>query len=148
MKQKPQALAILSLLLSVQLHEEDSLPPSLSFKHFVVKCPADGRCFWSALWLATQASPTQLWAWAHRSRNTTGFAQGGDIVVEKNLVWDWLKQYLNDMSPSTKNRVQNSIPATVEDHVSWFLKYNFLWSLCSMLVDNLHLFSRYGLQKQ
>ena len=48
----------------------------------------------------------------------TGFAQGSDIIVEKNLVWDFLKGYVDQMSPDTKHRVEKSMPAEAEDHVS------------------------------
>ena len=115
----PEALAILATLVSIQFWEEELIPPSISFHPRVVQTAADGRCFWTSLWLATQATPTQLWSWTKRARSQTGFAQGDDLMLEKKLVWDWLKNYFNDMPPETKFRVEKAICAEHEDHVSW-----------------------------
>lgn len=117
-------MVLLAVLASVHFWDDDAIPPILAFPWVKIKVPADGRCLWSSLWVATVASPAQVLSWSRRPRNQTGFSSGGDIQVEKNLVWDWLKQFLDKMNASTRERVEKSIPAEDPDLVPWFCLLN------------------------
>lgn len=112
-----EALVIASVLASVELWPPELRPPTMQFAPQVLKVAADGRCFWSSLWLATKATKTQIWSWAHRVRNGCGFAGGNDLKVEKELVWEWLETLLETMPEGTQERVKNSIPAENDDLV-------------------------------
>ena len=112
-----KALVMLSVLASIEFWEPCQLPPRISFPYLELQIPADGRCFWSSIFLGTQASSAQLWSWAHRARNSTGFASGEDMLLEKNLVWEWLQQLLAHMDPGCRARVESFECACHDDIV-------------------------------
>lgn len=111
-----KALVILFVLASIEFWEPSQLPPKLNYPYIELHIPADGRCFWSSLFLGTEASSAQLWSWAHRARTTTGFASGEDMALEKNLVWEWLQGLLPHMDPACRARVE-SFECAVHDDI-------------------------------
>ena len=106
---------LLSVLACIELYPDDKLPPRLNFSYKLVEVPADGRCFWSCLWLGSQATKFQLYAWYHRKRNPQGIAEGKeDAGREKDLVCHWALR-LVDMPQSCHNRLMRGECAQQSD---------------------------------
>ena len=97
-------MVILSALACIEFYEAEALPPRITFQYTVVPVAADGRCFWSALWLGVESTRRQLFAWYQRTRCSMGLAGGKDGVWEKETVVDWALR-LVDMPPRTREGI-------------------------------------------
>ena len=99
-----QGMVLLSVLSSVELYEEASLPPRITFRYVFINVPADGRCFWSAMFLGFRATPRQIWGWSQRQRSKQGFANEPDSSYEKDMVLEWSMR-LVDMPQPCRERL-------------------------------------------
>lgn len=107
---------MIAVLASVEWYAADEIPASLAEKTTVVKVPGDGGCFWSALWLACRATPTEVFAWWRRPRNSSGFPNSSDYTVEKGMVEMWAMS-LPNIPDFVKKRIKMKYSAEKEDMV-------------------------------
>lgn len=108
---------ILACLSCIEFYPIDKLPPRLLMEYQLIKVAADGRCFWSCMWLATTASKKQLWGWFNRQRTSQGVAfTKSEANMEKDNVVDWALR-LTDPPPATRERVMKGESAIMEDLV-------------------------------
>lgn len=87
-----EAMVILAVLSCVEFFGDDAIPPQMSMPYNMVRCSANGHCFWSCLFLATGASEKQFLGWAQRPRNQQGFTSGNDAKAEEAAVKHWALQ--------------------------------------------------------
>jgi len=111
-------MVILATLASIELFEDAALPPCLDHKYKIIKVAPDGACFWSCLWLATQATIDEIASWYIRPRGETGFATGTiDSRRESVVVWTWVSG-LKDMPPDCRERFGRHASAEEPDIVA------------------------------
>lgn len=115
-----EAVVLLALMCTAELFEEHQLPPQLNFKHQLVSVPADGRCFWSALFLAIRATPRELWGWYRRPRSSLGFTDGADAEHERRLVVDWVTRL--PLPDEIHHRVIKAVSADWNDVDVWIAR--------------------------
>lgn len=111
----PQAIVLLATLACIEWLPEHKLPARLSFSYVLVSVPADGRCVWSSLWLATQASRRELFGWYKRNRTAQGIAHGEeDAKRERDLVCSWALN-LPDLPLHVSDRLKQGACAEHDD---------------------------------
>ncbi len=82
-----QAGVLLAMLACVEFFDDIQIPRRLPHAFRIVEVGADGRCFWSSLFLAVRATRAELYAWGCRGRSQKGFCYGKkDLELEQNLV--------------------------------------------------------------
>ena len=118
-----QAMVLLSVLSSMELYEEASLPPRITFPYAFINVPADGRCFWSAMFLGVRATPRQIWGWSQRQRSLQGFANEPDSTYEKDMVLEWSMR-LVDMPKPCRERLFSGACAISADMALRYKKPN------------------------
>lgn len=113
-----QALVLLATLASIEFYPECQIPPSLSSKTTVIPVPADGSCFWSCLWLATEATPAEVFGWFKRPRNKVGMPSSKDGFAELQKVKSWAHSLESRMHRFCQQRLKHGLSAEHEDIVS------------------------------
>jgi len=111
------ALVLLATLASIEFYPESKIPPQLGSKTTIIPVPADGMCFWSCLWLATEATVAEVYAWFKRPRNRVGMASSKDGAVEMQRVKDWANSLAPKMHRWCQQRLKNGLSAEHEDIV-------------------------------
>lgn len=121
-------MVLLSALACIQLYEEEVEVASellLPEDSVVVQVPCNGMCFWACIYLATQASPAELFQWFVQPRNGSGFPSASRAKEEDEKVYLWamgLKDLFreeNAMPLETKQRLKSKESATHVDMVTW-----------------------------
>ena len=114
-----EACVVLAALACAKLFPSGSIPPKLMTESKIVDVAADGRCFWSAVWLGVAATKVQLLGWFKRGRTANGFAyHKEDISKEKDLVCHWALR-LTDMPRKCHERLVKGKSSEREDIDTW-----------------------------
>lgn len=98
----------------MQLLPNELLPPRLTDKFTFVPCPADGRCFWTAVYLGAIAAKSELLGWYKRPRNSSGYTSGADAVMERDKVLQWALS-LEGLPQEMEQRIRSGISADADE---------------------------------
>lgn len=114
----PEAMVMLAALVSIEFYEDMPLPPQVNWKFTVIKTAPDGLCFWTCMWLSTEAHTDEVIAWFTRPRSEQGFAVGkADSSRESKVVFKWATG-LQGMPTSCRQRLENRESADDPDLVA------------------------------
>ena len=100
-----KAVVLLAFLASVELLPDVDVPQRLVNPFRLINVPADGRCWWSAVWLGHRATKAQLFGWFNRKRNHQGVPLSGpEGQDESKLVMAWALG-IENMPPECHKRL-------------------------------------------
>ena len=110
-----KAGVLLATLACIEFFDDIQIPRRLPHSFRIVDVAADGRCFWSSLFLGVQASRAELFSWGARGRSQQGFCYGKkDLELEQKLVLAF-GENLTSMPVGCRERFERGLCAHDKD---------------------------------
>ena len=110
-----KAGVLLATLACIEFFDDIQIPRRLPHSFRIVDVAADGRCFWSSLFLGVQASRAELFSWGARGRSQRGFCYGKkDLELEQKLVLAF-GENLTSMPVGCRERFERGLCAHDKD---------------------------------
>lgn len=119
-----EAMVLLAVLCTVDFLPKSCLPPSIHWNYELVHVPADGRCFWYCIFVATQLSMRGLFGWSKRPRSSLGFCGGQDEITEREMMLNWLTRL--DLPDQIRQKITKAESVEDEEIDPGALKIHFL----------------------
>ena len=91
------SLAALCCISSHPIAQSMQAMPSTPAGRKIIEVPADGRCFFSCVYLQLEASEAEREEWYSTQRNATGFAlDSKSLEREDYVVYMWFRKWLDE----------------------------------------------------